>query len=57
MSAKEQKLFDGCKILLDDGCPPDQKYYRCRNCPDDTEELQCKQCWSEYLFKVVNGDD
>lgn len=54
MTRKEQQLFDGALLLLEDGSPPSPKNYLCMEC-EDFDETACTRCWQEYLFRVVNS--
>lgn len=55
MTEKERLLYDAARCILRDECPPDRRYYQCKNHPDDTEDTACAQCWDRYLLDVVNG--
>lgn len=56
MTDKERLLFDAAQSILHDECPPGAKYYFCWNNPDDAEESRCTECWTKYLYVVVNGE-
>lgn len=54
MTKKENALFRCAVMILKDECPPDRKYYMCMMGEDD-DTHDCTQCWSDYLFGVLNG--
>lgn len=46
-------IFQCALSILRDECPPERKMYLC-NMGEDPE-CDCKECWTNYLFYVVNG--
>ena len=46
-------IFQCALAILSDECPPERHMYLC-NMGEDPE-CDCKECWTNYLFYVVNG--
>lgn len=49
-------LLTASIILLYNGCPPNNHDYLCRR-EEDPDTAPCEQCWTNYLYKLANGED
>lgn len=48
-------LFRCGIAILNDACPFDSASYLCKQAEWCDEDI-CNRCWSDYLFKVANGE-
>ena len=55
-NAIREKLFRCALAVLNDGCPLEEEHQFCR-INEDYYDGVCTDCWSSYLFKVVNGEE
>ena len=53
---KAIKLFHCALAVLNDWCPFEEQHQLCRRNEDYLEGI-CDLCWSNYLFKVINGEE
>lgn len=56
MTNKENLLFQAARQILQDQCPKHQEYYLCKKYIGEDEEVMCAECWSKYLFAIMNGE-
>ena len=54
MFDKVKELFDASLDVLFDYCPKDENAHLCNRSEDYDDEI-CTRCWSDYLFRIVNG--
>lgn len=54
MAGDRRELLWLALLILNDACPPDNRYYLCRQGEDPT--AACIECWQRYLLAAVNGE-
>lgn len=56
MTKETNSIFKCALMILNDECPPNTNAYLC-SIDDDNDDIRCNECWSHYLFAIVNGQD
>lgn len=53
LTQKERALLECARMILQDQCPPQNRFYLCMVPEDDTPD--CALCWSRYMEGIAGG--